>query len=1065
MTSETIEQQQTQQSEQTVQANENINLLKKKLEKKRLMEKEYEIEPANIITNIVSWAAKEKHPLAMYLMGIFFLGYYKVNPNFEKAVFWFKRAIKYRANKNFGGVEYYLGHCYENGFGIAQNTSKALDLYTTAANKKFPQAMKKLSVCYAKGILGCNVDKELSNMWNKMYEEGDNYVWNMNSDLSNAGYKVDMFAAEEQLIDVIEDAREVGNIEAEYCLGLFYDAGFGGIIERDETKALQCFKTAATKGHAGAMYCLAKYNEDGKGGCPKQPDVAMKLYREAALNGDRMAKEVVKRYKYMPMSDEARAMVKEARRQRIKEEAEEELIRRNSSTSDKLKAKVQQVIYKPPRKSRYNKGKGKAPEGTSEGTTVTTTTTITNGIVNNVPINNDQRTNNYNVQGSSSSNHLRVSNKPRMKTGAMLKLSPLIEESYSTDNSVVTTEEQVNTIEASKIPLYPNENVTEKEPYPEPGKELDEDEKRKIIANNVKVLSEEYNMVAGKIDDNNDIFKNASGGVNILENEVIGSDYSDSNYNTIPEQKVDAMEEIKEVHEVQINEPVLDDKLKSSSSKKGFGLFKKVKSINKKKHTKSDEIVEDIEADIDQSNTIKNKTKNELKEFGKDVKNASSKASEKTKNGFKNLANKTSEVGSEMKEGIGEAAVKTGHGIKNLGEKTKDGFMSLGHKTKELGSDMKDGIENTADKVGDSKVGKGFKNLGEKTKDGFKSLGRKTKELGSDTKDGIKSIPDKTSEIGSDVKDGIEDAADSTGSKFKNLGEKTKDGFKSLGRKTKELGSDMKEGLEHTTSKTGKGLKKLGEKTKELGRDIKDVPDKTSDLGSEVKYEVKDTTDSTGSKLKDLGEKTKDGFKSLGRKTKELGSDMKDGIENTADKVGDSKVGKGFKDLGEKTKDGFKSLGHKTKELGSDMKDGIEHAASKTGKGLKKLGEKTKEEAKEVKNDIKDISKKTGEKTSEVKDKITDTNDKLSIFENVYEEEPEDRSILEAIDEASRATEDINIPLKDTAYVVTEEIVETVETTPNTKDKVKQMTKAEKDKDKKSFGFGFKKFFLVTNKN
>jgi len=39
MTSETIEQQQTQQSEQTVQAYENINLLKKKLEKKRLMEK------------------------------------------------------------------------------------------------------------------------------------------------------------------------------------------------------------------------------------------------------------------------------------------------------------------------------------------------------------------------------------------------------------------------------------------------------------------------------------------------------------------------------------------------------------------------------------------------------------------------------------------------------------------------------------------------------------------------------------------------------------------------------------------------------------------------------------------------------------------------------------------------------------------------------------------------------------------------------------------------------------------------------------------------------------------
>jgi len=139
MTSEILEQ-------NSESSNEIVDLSEKKSNVKKAMRKEFEVKPENIITNIVVWAAKERHPLAMYLMGIFFLGYYKVNPDFEKAVFWFKRAIKYNANKDFGGVEYYLGHCYENGFGIPQDTEKALELYNVAANKKFPINEKIISL-------------------------------------------------------------------------------------------------------------------------------------------------------------------------------------------------------------------------------------------------------------------------------------------------------------------------------------------------------------------------------------------------------------------------------------------------------------------------------------------------------------------------------------------------------------------------------------------------------------------------------------------------------------------------------------------------------------------------------------------------------------------------------------------------------------------------------------------------------------------------------------------------------------------------------------------------------
>ena len=1103
------------------------------------------------------WAAKEKHPLAMYLMGIFFLGYYKINPNFEKAVFWFKRAIKYKANKDFGGVEYYLGHCYENGFGIPQNTEKAIELYTTAANKKFPQAMKKLSVCYAKGINGCPVDKNLSNMWNKMYEEEEEYTWDMTKDLSDAGYKLDMFAAEEQLIDVIEDAREVGSVEAEYCLGLFYDSGFGGIIEHDETQALQNFKSAASKGHAGALYCLAKYYEDGKGGLKKQPDMAMKYYKEAALGGDHMAKEVINRYKHMPLDDKTRAMIKEARRQRLEEEAKAELARKNSSASNKFKATVQKVINKTPKKD-----KGKAPEGNTTNNVNTNNvkkqpgyslSTLSPKIKNTLLYYKNQSSKNSNNQTKSTNNNSVRRNNRRTPSSKMVKLPTLIEESYSAEDDN-TNEKPVNeiakvhfteyqtaltetNIEPINVPHAESEkdiniveendlneeekviNVEEKhlneeeenlnedkeilneeenndnlikeeeeeelseeeeeelieeeeeelneeeeelieeeeeelneeeeelieeeeeelieeeeeelneeeeelieeekEELNKEVKELGEKEKREIIANNVQKFTKKYNKID---DDHIEEFKNTSKEINILENEIIGSDNSDSvqNINTDPEQKVEILEDV-EMTDSPFGDQILDKQTKSKN-RKNFNFLKKVKGFNKKNfnNNNAEEIIEEnIDDNLDNDN-----------DNDKDVNNI------------------VEDIDDENKP------------VKKM-TKFKKSFKYLPHKASKVDNDIKDDMENNMEKSNDNKVSKGLKILGEKTKGSFRSLSRKTKKLGSrntisDNNVEEVEIVDEDIDI---VNDNVEDATYTTNNKFKYFGEKTKEGFKSLGRRTK--------------------TKNLGNSEKE---DIQDISDqiKTTEVEKDIEDDTEETNDSKGKKFRNFSEKTKSSLKQFGRKTKDLGSDIKDGMKHTTDK------------LGEKTKDGFRSLSRKTKGITRNRKDGIKHVPNKTNEVSSEIVEDKHEEVEPIepiepidhepeelindmedKNDeaLKTLDEKEVKDIEQIPDKINEKhheiivkeNDKLSLFE--YEEEEEDRSILEAIDEASRNLEEELRPMHmNENYMITEsvtgpmtdEIIEEIDD-----DNVEPLKNKNKNKNAiKSFGHGFKKFLI-----
>ena len=76
---------------------------------------------------------------------------------------------------------------------------------------------------------------------------------------------------------------EAGDAEAQYRLGLMYDAGSG--VETDPGMALELFLKAANQGHAEAQRVVGIYYEEGKGVRQSYTD-AVEWYARSAKQGN-----------------------------------------------------------------------------------------------------------------------------------------------------------------------------------------------------------------------------------------------------------------------------------------------------------------------------------------------------------------------------------------------------------------------------------------------------------------------------------------------------------------------------------------------------------------------------------------------------------------------------------------------------------------------------------------------------------------------------------------------------------------------------------------------------------
>ncbi|KAG4094661.1 HCP-like protein [Neocallimastix lanati (nom. inval.)] len=304
------------------------------IEESELIDK-YEVQPRTYISEAVGWSAKHGNVDAMYIMGLFFLGYYKCTPDHRKALYWLKEA----AFRQHSDATYQVAHCYEFGIGVDIDETEAIRWYHEAGRLNYYPAEKKLAFCYSAGKLGCYPDINNAEKWHNCYMNNPQRTffenkeqWEIPPELLKAGYTFEakIFKGERYLVNAVKYAAENDVIIGKYCLALLYTSGFGGndVLEKNTEKAVEIFEELVNEHeHPESMYCLARLYEEGHndGTHPKFYS-SLKLYKEAARHGEAAARQVLQELKSMPMDEESRALKNEAKRNRqieyLKQQAE-----------------------------------------------------------------------------------------------------------------------------------------------------------------------------------------------------------------------------------------------------------------------------------------------------------------------------------------------------------------------------------------------------------------------------------------------------------------------------------------------------------------------------------------------------------------------------------------------------------------------------------------------------------------------------------------------------------------------------------------------------------------------
>lgn len=135
-------------------------------------------------------------------------------PDYDEAVYWYKKAVE------LGNYDAYypLGYCYEYGLGVKADSERSQEYYIEAFLAGYEDAIEAIDsdLIYKKGY---------SIYRQKKYAESLRYL---------------------------KIAAELGNVEANYLLGYFYDFGYG--VKINYEKAYDYYLFAAENGHAHAQY-------------------------------------------------------------------------------------------------------------------------------------------------------------------------------------------------------------------------------------------------------------------------------------------------------------------------------------------------------------------------------------------------------------------------------------------------------------------------------------------------------------------------------------------------------------------------------------------------------------------------------------------------------------------------------------------------------------------------------------------------------------------------------------------------------------------------------------------
>lgn len=192
--------------------------------------------------------------------------------------------IKNAADKDYPEAIRKVGSAYYFGkeLGAEKDYDKAFQYWKKAAEMGNPNAMQNLGFAYEEGV-GTMKDSSLAAQWYKKgVEAGDIRSLNNLALLYEEGNGVEK--DNKKAFDLYLEAAQKGDLNAMNNLSWCYQDGKG--VDKDINKAIEWATKAAEGGNISGMLHLADINYNGDGGAPKNEGRAFNWYLKAADKGN-----------------------------------------------------------------------------------------------------------------------------------------------------------------------------------------------------------------------------------------------------------------------------------------------------------------------------------------------------------------------------------------------------------------------------------------------------------------------------------------------------------------------------------------------------------------------------------------------------------------------------------------------------------------------------------------------------------------------------------------------------------------------------------------------------------
>ena len=205
---------------------------------------------------------------------------YCLSKNYTEAEKLFRQLAEMGMGSELG--QYGLGFLYENGFGVPQSNSQAIEWYKKAAAQGYEDAIEKLKKLDP-------TDAKAQNDLGDKYYNSENYA---------------------EAVKWYQKAAEQGDAYAQFKMGYLYYKGFG--VTQDYTEAAKWYRKSAEQGYMYAQSTLGVMYEYGLG-VEKSVQQAIEWYKKAAAQGyEDAVKNLKELQELQEAQDEAKAALKAA---------------------------------------------------------------------------------------------------------------------------------------------------------------------------------------------------------------------------------------------------------------------------------------------------------------------------------------------------------------------------------------------------------------------------------------------------------------------------------------------------------------------------------------------------------------------------------------------------------------------------------------------------------------------------------------------------------------------------------------------------------------------------------